>query len=136
MEVEPQTSPPVHLFLPAALVLMGVGWGGMVYLLQNTTPNGGTRWLMFFCLALALTGSALPITAYLNRRFSGRSPATTWIVLRQAMWFGIYFPTLAWLQIGRVLTGPIAFLLAAGFILMEWLLRMRERSQWKPVLFQ
>jgi hypothetical protein len=45
---------------------------------------------------------------------------------------GIYFPILAWLQIGRVLTPAMALLLAVGFILIEWLLRLRERAQWKP----
>ena len=36
---------------------------------------------------------------------------------------------LAWLQAGRVLTLPMAVLLAAGLILIEFLLRLRERSQ-------
>jgi hypothetical protein len=52
--------------------------------------------------------------------------------LRQAIWVAIYLPTLAWLQIGRVLTPAMALLLAIGLILIEWLLRLRERSQWKP----
>jgi hypothetical protein len=39
---------------------------------------------------------------------------------------------LAWLQIGRVLTPSLAFLLAVGFVLIEWLLRLREKSQWNP----
>jgi hypothetical protein len=48
------------------------------------------------------------------------------------MLVGIYGATLAWLQIGRVLTGALAVLLLIGLGLMEFLLRMRERSQWKP----
>ena len=40
--------------------------------------------------------------------------------------------TLAWLQIGRMLTLPLAVLLALGFLIIEYLLRLRERSQWKP----
>jgi hypothetical protein len=54
------------------------------------------------------------------------------VIVRESIWFGVYFPTLAWLQIPRVLTLPLALLLAMAFILVEWLLRMRERSQWKP----
>jgi hypothetical protein len=53
-------------------------------------------------------------------------------VLRQAIWVGIYIPTLAWLQIGRVLSVALGLLLALGFVLVEWLLRLREKSQWKP----
>jgi len=52
--------------------------------------------------------------------------------VRQAIWVGIYFPTLLWLRIPRVVTLPLALLLAAGLILIEFLLRLRERSQWKP----
>jgi hypothetical protein len=52
--------------------------------------------------------------------------------VRQAVWVGVYFGTLAWLQIGRVLTLPLALLLLVGLVLIEWLLRMREQSQWNP----
>jgi hypothetical protein len=31
-----------------------------------------------------------------------------------------------------VLTPALALLLAVGLFLIEWLLRLRERSQWKP----
>ena len=97
-----------------------------------TSPTGGTRWLFFFVSVLALTGTVLPAMAFLNRRFPSTPPPTHFVILRQAIWVGIYFPTLAWLQIGRVLTPSLALLLAIGLILIEWLLRMRERSQWKP----
>lgn len=52
--------------------------------------------------------------------------------MREALWVGIYFPTLAWLQLGRVLTPALVLLLAIGFVAIEVLLRLRERSQWKP----
>jgi hypothetical protein len=54
------------------------------------------------------------------------------VIVRQAVWIGIYLPVLAWLRIGRVLNLSLALLLAAGLILIEWLLRLRERNQWKP----
>jgi hypothetical protein len=54
------------------------------------------------------------------------------VIIREALWIGIYFPTLAWLQLGRVLTPTLILLLAVGLIAIEILLRMRERSQWKP----
>lgn len=126
------TSPPVRIFLPAALILALIGWGGLIYVLVFTRPTVGPRWLFFFLSVLALTGTALPAVAFLNRRFPSTPPPSSAVILRQALWVGIYFPTLAWLQIGRVLTPALALLLLLGFVLIEWLLRLRERSQWKP----
>ena len=125
-------SPKVRSFIPAALICALLGWSGLVALLIYTEPNGGTRWAFFFCAVLGLTGLVLPFVAYLNRRFPSTPPVTHGIVMRQAVWIGIYLPTLAWLRIGRVLNFPIALLLAAGLILVEWLLRLREQSQWQP----
>lgn len=125
-------TPPVKAFLPAAVILAVIGWGGLIYVFIFTLPTVGPRWLFFFLSVLAVTGTTLPVIAFLNRRFPSVPPATAPVVLRQALWMGIYFPTLAWLQIGRVLTLSMALLLLLGFILIEWLLRLRERSQWKP----
>lgn len=130
--MESSTSPPVRIFLPAAVILALVGWIGLAYVFIFTRPTVGPRWLFFFLSVLALTGTALPAVAFLNRRFPSTPPPTTAVILRQALWVGIYFPTLAWLQIGRVLTPALAMLLLLGFVLIEWLLRLRERSQWKP----
>lgn len=122
----------ITAYLPATILLMLLGWGGMAAVLLLTAPNGGTRWLFFFTAVLALTGSALPLTAFLNRRFPSTPPPEPQVIVRQALWLGIYFPTLAWLQIGRVLNLALALLLAIGLLLIEWLLRTRERTQWKP----
>jgi hypothetical protein len=54
------------------------------------------------------------------------------MVIRESIWVGLYWTTLAWLQLGRVLNLALAILLAAGFIAIEILVRLRERSQWKP----
>jgi len=81
---------------------------------------------------LALTGTVMPAVAFLNRRFPSLPPPTPQVILRQSLWIGIYVPTLAWLQIGRVLNLAVAGLLAVCLILIELLLRLRERSQWKP----
>ncbi len=40
--------------------------------------------------------------------------------------------TLAWLQLGRVLTLPLILLLAFGLTLTEFLIRLREKSRWQP----
>ncbi len=125
-------SPPVSVFLPAAIILALIGWGGMAALIYLAMPTVGPRWLFFFLSVLAVTGIALPLAAFLNRRFPSTPPATVGVITREALWAGIYFPTLAWLQIPRVLTSSLALLLLVGFILIETLLRLREKSRWKP----
>jgi hypothetical protein len=120
------------MFLPTAIILVVVGWGGLLFLVTSALPTIGPRWLFYFLFFLALTGTVMPFVAFLNRRFPTTPPASPGVILRQAMLFGIYWATLAWLQSGRVLTSALGLLLALGFLLMEWLLRLRERSQWKP----
>lgn len=132
MDMTENTSPSVKSFIPTAIILIVVGWGGLFYLFQNTLPTVGPRWLFFFLAVLALTGSILPAVAFLNRRFPSNPPATTGVIIRQSLWVGIYFPTLAWLQLGRTLTPALAVLLAAGLVLIEVLLRLRERTRWNP----
>lgn len=127
-----QNSPSVSSFLPTAFILGLAGWGGLIFILNFTLPTVGPRWLFFFLGVLAVTGTALPAIAYLNRRFPSEPPANSNVILRQSIWIGIYFPTLAWLQIGRVLTPALALLLALGLVVIEWLLRLRERSLWNP----
>ena len=130
--MDPQQSPRPAMFLPTAIILFVVGWGGLIFLVTSSLPTIGPRWLFYFLFFLALTGTVMPFVAFLNRRFPTTPPASPGVILRQAMLFGIYWATLAWLQSGRVLTSALGLLLAFGFLLMEWLLRLRERSQWKP----
>lgn len=125
-------SPSVGSVLPISIFLTGLGLGGMYFLVVYTLPAVIPRWLFFFCLLLAATGMAMPFAAFLNRRFASQPPANSSIILRQALWVGVYAATVAWLQLGRVLNVAIAVLLALGLAIIEWLLRMRERSQWKP----
>lgn len=126
------TTPSFSGYLVTAAILMVIGWGGLFAVVQFTTPAGGTRWLFFLMLLLAITGTMLPLVAFLNRRFPSNPPASNLVIVRQAMWFGVYLSTLAWLQIGRVLSSTLTLLLLVGLVIIEWLLRLRERSQWKP----
>jgi hypothetical protein len=126
------SSPPIRWFVPASLFLSLVGWGGLGAVIVLLRPTVWPRWLFFFLGVLAITGTVLPAVAYLNRRFPSQPPVTPGAIVREALWLGIYFPTLAWLQIPRVLNLALAFLLALALILVEWLLRLREKSQWKP----
>lgn len=124
--------PSVSSFIPAAIILGVIGWCGLIAVIYYTLPTVMPRWLFFFLSVLAITGTALPVVAFLNRRFPSTPPSSNGVIVRQAIWIGIYLPTLLWLQIGRVLTPALALLLAVGLVLIEWLLRLREKSQWKP----
>jgi hypothetical protein len=124
-------SPRIANFLPAAFFLFIIGWGGLVFLIISSLPTVGPRWLFYFLSVLAITGTALPITAFLNRRFPSTPPPTYFVVVRQALWFAVYVSTLIWLQMGRVLNPALAILLAIGLCLIEFLLRLSEKSQWK-----
>src|SRR5574340_718900 len=77
-------SPPVSVFLPSAIILAVLGWGGIAALIFLTLPTVGPRWLFFFLSVLAVTGVALPLAAFLNRRFPSTPPATVGVVTRQA----------------------------------------------------
>lgn len=119
-------------FLWISLVLIAVGWGGLAYIILMELPTLAPRWLFFFFLTLALTGTALPVVYFLNRRFPTEPPPDGSVLMREAMWLGIYGSLLAWLQLGRVMTSGLAVVLATGMILVEFLLRLAERSRWSP----
>jgi hypothetical protein len=119
-------------FLPAAIFLALVGWGGLAALIYYTLPTLGPRWLFFFLTVIALTGTSLPVVYFFNRRFPSTPPAEPGVFLRQAIWVGVFSGTLAWLQLGRMLSLTPAAIIAGALILIEGLLRMREISRWKP----
>ncbi len=125
-------SPSVKSVLPATFLLVLSGWGGIFYLLFYTKPYLWPRWLFFFFLVLGIAGMVLPLVAFLNRRFPTNPVASRKVVVREASLAGIYIATLAWLQLGRVLNLGLGFLLAAGFLLMEFLIRLREKGRWDP----
>ncbi len=119
-------------FLPLSIMLTVIGWGGLLIVIRGTVPTLGPRWFFFFLGVLALTGPVLPIVYFLNQRFPSTPPVEDMVILRQSLWVGVFGSTVAWLQLGRVLTTGMALLLAAVFILIEFLLRLFERSRWNP----
>ena len=119
-------------YLPLAIILTVTGWLGLILVLRYTVPTLGPRWLFFFLGVLALTGPALPIVYFLNKRFPSDPPVEDMVILRQALWVGVFGSTVAWLQLGRVLTTALALILAGVFVLIEFLLRLFERSRWNP----
>ncbi|PKO12160.1 MAG: hypothetical protein CVU39_25480 [Chloroflexi bacterium HGW-Chloroflexi-10] len=109
------------------------GWIGLFFLVQYTQPFLGPRWVFFFLLTMALSATALPVIFFLNLRFPSTPPVNAIVLIRQSIWFAIFFDLLAWLQLGRVLNGLLIGVLAIGIIVIENLIRLVERSRWHPV---
>jgi len=130
--VETPKFPPFLPVLVSGLALGAVGWLGLVYVIFGTDPELGFRWLFFFFVMLALSGTMLPVVAFLNRRFASQPPANEGVLLRQSVWIGLYASLLVWLQLGRILNPVIAFFLGIGLLLVEIFLRMGERARWQP----
>ena len=124
--------PRLGIFVTIGIILALLGWGGLAWLVIFTLPTLEPRWMFFFSLTVALSGTALPIVAFLNKRFTSKPPADGSTILRQAVWVAIYGTLLMWLQLGRILNPPVAIFLATGFILIEFFIRLRERARWKP----
>jgi hypothetical protein len=131
MQTEDQRLPLTY-YLPAILTLIILGGGGLYLVLTMTLPTIGPRWLFYFCVLLLVSGIFLPFTWFLNRRFPSDPPAGPSVIIRQAVWFGVFAALLSWLQIGRVLTIPLGTIMGVSLILIEFLIRMWERSRWKP----
>ena len=119
-------------FALSSLLLMILGWGGLYFLVTQTLPYVWPRWGFFVLSLMALTGTVLPIAYFLHRRFPGNTPAEANVIVRQAIWFGVYGATLAWLQLGRLVTVYVVLGLAGGLAAIEYFMRLREKSHWKP----
>lgn len=130
--MEGKHSPSFKSVLPLALILGIPGWTGLIYLMTQTIPDLGNRWLFFIALVFAITAAALPIVAYLNRVTTPKGSATFEIVVRESTMIGIYAGILLWLNKGQVLSIGLAVILAVGLVLIELLLRLRYRSEWHP----
>jgi hypothetical protein len=127
-------SPKFKPFGLSALALAVIGWGGLYFLLTLTLPFVWSRWGFFVLLLMALTGTALPIVFYLHQRFPTVPPADANVLIRQAMWVGVYGATIAWLQLGRLVTLYIILGLAGGLIAAEYFIRIREKANRRPTV--
>lgn len=116
----------------SALILIIIGWGGLYYVITQTLPYVLPRWGFFVLSLMAVTGIALPIIYFFHKRFPDQTPVEANVIIRQSIWFGVYGATLAWLQLGRLVTVYVILGLAGGLIAIEYFIRLRERSHWKP----
>jgi hypothetical protein len=119
-------------YLSSAIILFVLGWGAAALTVLALAPTVWARWLLFFGGTLGLTGLALPVAWFLNLRFPSEPPAGTTVILRQAIWAGVYGALLVWLQQERLVSIWTALGLAAGLAAIEYLIRMRERARWRP----
>ncbi len=127
-------APSTRQYVLSGLFLMLVGWGGLALLILvlNVPPLVWARWGFFALWFVALTGTALPVAYFLNARFPSDPRAEPHSIVRQAMWFGVYGATLAWLQLGHLATLWVWLGLGGGFAAIEYVIRSRERSHWTP----
>lgn len=126
------THPPFRPFLTAAIDLFVLGLGLFAIAIFALEPTVWARWLFFFGGTLSLTGLALPATWFLNLRFPSVPPAGVNVIVRQAIWVGVYAGLLAWFQQERLVSFGMITGLAIGLGAIEYLVRMRERSLWRP----
>jgi hypothetical protein len=118
--------------LVTSIVLNLVGWVGMILLVNISLPTLGPRWLFFLLLTIGISGFALPGLFFLHSRFPTNPPAEVNVFIRESLLVSIFVDMLAWLQLGRVLSPLRAFLIAAGLAAIEFFIRLRERSKFKP----
>ncbi len=124
--------PPFTPFLATSLILSGTGLAGLYLLFDLTLPTLGPRFLFFFLSTAAISGLALPVVYFFHLRFPSPTPVTLGIIVRQAIWAAVYFDLLAWFQLGRFLSLPLALALAAGIVVIEFALRLAERARFSP----
>jgi len=97
--------------------------------MNTLPPDLWPRWGFFALIVMAFTGATLPFSYLLNQRLMSKGAGVT---ARQAIWVGIYAAVLVWLEIGRVLSFPVAIWLLLGFLGVEYLTQLRERAGKPP----
>jgi hypothetical protein len=130
--MEPRPNSSFLPYLASAISLFVLGWGTAAIAIFALTPTVWARWLLFFGGTLGLTGLAMPVTWFLNLRFPSEPPAGPGVIVRQAIWVGVYGVVLVWLQQARLVTIWIGVGLSIGLIAIEYLVRMREKARWEP----
>jgi hypothetical protein len=127
-----QNLPAFRTILTFALLLLAIGGIGLALLFSLTTPTLGPRWLLFFLVTFAAAGLFLPVAFFLNLRFPTTPQAGSGVLLREALFFGGYCDLLLWLQLGGVLNFAMGTFILMGFVAIELIIRLRERSTWNP----
>jgi hypothetical protein len=119
-------------YLASTIILLLLGWGCAAFAVLKLTPNVWARWLLFFGGTLGLIGLALPVSWFLNLRFPSVPLAGSNVIVREAIWVGVYGALITWLQQERLVTLWTSIGLAVGLVAVEYLIRMRENARWQP----
>lgn len=122
--------PTFRPYIARTLILFLLGWGGLAALIYFTKPTILPRWGLFALLIMALTATAFPIVYFISTRFEETLPEPN-VLVRQAIWVGIFGATLAWLQLAHLVTIYVILGLAGGLMAIEFVLRLRERARFK-----
>lgn len=122
--------PTFRPYISATLILLLLGWGGLYFITFYTLPFVWPRWGFFALWLTALTATAFPIIYFVTTRFSAEKLEPQ-VLVRRALWVGVYGATLAWLQLARLVNVYVILGLAFGLIAVESLLRLRERARWR-----
>jgi hypothetical protein len=141
-------------FLVVGLGLLWVGLMAMAHIMNNFWPfdvarldlvratalgradatmilqaaNGEIIVAFLTSVLTAVTGLVLPLVYYLNRRFGQVAAPRFLSVLRQSMWIGMWVSFCVWLQMNRSLGLAVTLLVAAVFVMFEFLLQIRTRA--------
>ncbi len=121
--------PPFRSILTTGIILTVIGLAGLVIVIFFTLPMLGPRWLLFFLVTLLFSGLALPVVYYFNLRFPSRPVASNTVLVREALWLGVYFDLILWLQFGKVLNFALAVFIFFGLAAIELLIRLAERNR-------
>jgi len=120
----------------STFLLLLLGWSGLAWVLLNSLPYVWSRWAFFVFGIMGLTGIALPIVYFLHQKFPENPPAEPNVIIRQALWVGVYGGTLAWLQLGRLVTLNVILALAGGLVAAEYFIRIREKASRRLPIFE
>lgn len=116
-------------FLPAFIVLILVGAGGLAFTLFVMLPTIGPRWLFYFFVVILIAALSLPLAWFLNLRFPGKPRADAGVIVREACLPAICGAVLLWLQMGRMLSFSLGAVICVASILIEVFLRLWEQSR-------
>lgn len=111
-----------------AILLAVVGWWGLYELTIDMYPQQPSMLTLFYALLfLALTGTLVPPSAFLNRRFAPQQvERDSMRFLRHAAWAGLCLTSWAWLQSHRIFNVAFALVIALVFVAIEVMItRMR-----------
>lgn len=122
--------PSFRPYILPTLILLLIGWGGLYTLALYTLPFVWARWGFFALWVIALTAAAFPVIYFVTTRFSSEKMEPQ-VLVRRALWVGVFGATLAWLQLARLVNVYIILGLAFGLVAIESLLRLRERARWR-----